>query len=183
MTEAQRLKAITSARSGMRPFLGACPGKGLNTRFIRRKLAGGSRIDHPSVIQYIGEIGDFEAHPRILLDKQDGNSFAAHLGDNSKYFAHHQWCQALRWLIEHQKLGIDQECARNREHFLFTARELAASIHFPFGQPREQFVNPRDRPSAAALDRDAEILVDRQIREDAPALRHIAHPHGGDLKW
>ena len=42
------------------------------------------------------------------------------------------------------------------------------------GEARKRLVDTGDRPRAGPLDGDQQVLVDRQVGEDAPPFRHIA---------
>src|SRR5260370_12108674 len=65
---------------------------------------------------------------------------------------------------------------------MFAAGKLTAAIELALRQTREQVVDSLDGPRARTFKRDVEILLDTEISEDAPALRHIAHPLRGDAE-
>src|SRR6266567_6902534 len=112
-------------------------------------------------------IRDLQAHARILLHQQNRYAFIAHARDNLEHLAHDQRREALRGLIENEQLGIEQQRAADREHFLLAAGELAAAVLLAFGEARKQRVDALDGPRPAALERHFEIFLDAEISEDA----------------
>src|SRR5450631_2988749 len=86
--------------SRQRPFLGAGTGERPHPRLVGSEFPGRSRIDDDPVIQHIGVVGDFQAHPRILFDQQHRNALGLHLLDDAKHLAHDQRRQPLRGLVE-----------------------------------------------------------------------------------
>src|SRR5206468_2995998 len=59
--------------------------------------------------------------------------------------------QALRRLVEQQQLGIAHQRARDRQHLLLAAREIAAVTAGQLAQRGEQIEDALGRPAAAAL--------------------------------
>src|SRR5204862_971471 len=73
------------------------------------------------------------------------------------------------------QLRVREERAADREHLLLTPGQLGAAVALPLCETREELVDALRRPAlrAAALDH-AHVLVDREGREEAPALRDVA---------
>src|SRR5260370_23806287 len=159
------LWALPAIRSSQRPFLDAGAGERPDPRLVGSEFAGGSGIDDGPVIQHIGVVGDFEAHPRILFDQENRNALGLHLLDDTKHLAHDQRRQTLRRLIENQEPRVEQQGAADREHLLFAARKLTAAIELALLEAREQLVDSLDSPRASAFERNLEIFLDAEIGE------------------
>ena len=109
----------------------------------------GAGIDDDAVVEHIGVVGDFEAHARILLDQQHRNALGLRICcDDAEHLAHDQRRQPLRRLVENQELGIEQQRAGDRQHFLLAAGKLTAAIELALGEAREQLVDALDGPRA-----------------------------------
>jgi hypothetical protein len=78
-----------------------------------------------------------------------------------------------------RSLGF-RRSARDRQHLLLAAGKLSPLVGSALGERRESLVDPSDGPCARPLDRRQQVLLDREIGEDAPALRHVADAHFGD---
>src|SRR5712671_4098060 len=162
------------ATLSQRPFFGAGTGERPDPRLIGGEFPGRSRIDDDAVIQHIGVVGDLQAHSRVLFDQEDRNALGFHLLDDAKHFAHDQRRQSLRRLVEYQQPRVQQQRASDRQHLLFAAGKLPAAIEFALLEAGKQLVDPLDRPWTATLERNFQVLLDAEIGEDTPALRHIA---------
>src|SRR6516225_1031932 len=68
----------SGSRPVLRPFLGADAGERLDAPFIGGELVRRPRMHDMAVVEYIGVIGDLEAHACILLDKQHRDALVAH---------------------------------------------------------------------------------------------------------
>src|SRR5580700_933631 len=168
--------------SAYRPFLGACARERLDARFVGGELARGSAVDDRAIIEHIGMVGDLEAHARVLLHEQNGNPLVPHFRDNGENLTHDERCEALGRLVEDEQLGIEQERASDREHFLLASGELASAIFLAFGKPREERVDSLDRPRSLVLAWHLEILLHAEVGEDSPAFGHISDTAGSDTK-
>src|SRR5262249_37034543 len=56
------------------------------------------------------------------------------------------------------------------------------AVHLALRKPREELIDPLERPRPLLLERHLEILLDGQIGEHAPPLRHIADAERGDAE-
>ena len=74
-----------------------------------------------------------------------------------------------------RKSRVRDERASDREHLLLAAAQRHAGIIAALPQDREQLVNERERPASVAPCRATEqqVLLDGQVRQDAPALQAL----------
>ena len=91
-----------------------------------------------------------------------------------------------RRLVEQQHVGLGDERARDRELLLLAARERAGLPAAELVHDREELVDARSNAASAAAFRrrgeaEAEVLLHRQLGEDAPALRHERDAGAGDV--
>src|ERR1700678_339403 len=81
-----------------------------------------------------------------------------------------------------RRRGCDQR-ARDRQHLLLAAGELASAIILALGEAREGVVDALDRPRATAHARGhAQMLVDGERTPQTPPLRYVADAEPGDLR-
>jgi hypothetical protein len=72
--------------------------------------------------------------------------------------------------------------ARDSEHLLLAARELAAAVVLAFRQTRERIVDALDAPAAAPPPcAQAQMLVDAERAPESASLRNVADPEPRDL--
>jgi hypothetical protein len=133
-----------------------------------------------AVVEHVDVIGDFQAHPHVLLDEKDRDALVAHPGDDAEDLADDERRQALRRLVEDQEFRVEQQGAADRQHLLLAARELAAAIAAPLGETREKLIDARHGPRAGPLQRHQEIVVDAEIGEDLAPFWHVADTERGD---
>src|SRR5712692_9352082 len=80
-------------------------------------------------------------------------------------------------LVENQQRRLDDQRARDRELLLLAAREVAATAMSHLLQHGKQIVDVRRNRARAVLpyaEPEAQIFLDRQLRKDVAALRHVA---------
>src|SRR4051794_22847132 len=78
-------------------------------------------------------------------------------------------------------MRIGQQRARDREHLLLAAGELAAAVFLAFGKPGKRLVDALDGPWAAPHPgSEFEMLVDAERAPQPPALRDVADPEACD---
>ena len=160
--------------SGGGPFLGAGAGERRTRASSAASSRAGSRIDDDAVIQHIGVVGDFEAHPRILLDQQHRNALVLHL---------------LRRCETPRARSAAPGPAKARRGsgacgFSNRARAIDSISCSPPESCRPRLslrsarrgtlVDSFDGPRAGSLQRNLQVILDAEIGEDAPALRHVA---------
>ena len=92
--------------------------------------------------------------------------------------------EPLGRLVHDQQRRVRQQRAADRKHLLLATRELRAAVPAALGETREELVDALDRPplrAAAAPGDHAQVLVDRQGREQPAPLGHVADPQLRDL--
>ena len=102
-------------------------------------------VDHDGDV-----LGDRRRNADILLDDEhrdiallaEPHQHLLDLGDDDGR-------QPFGRLVHDQQLRIGQQRARDRQHLLLAAGELAAAIVLALGQARERVVDALDRPRAA----------------------------------
>ena len=149
---------------------------------IRRELRrGNDAID--AAIDHDGHVlGDFRRHADILLDHQHRNVGLLRKPDQHVLdlrYDHRR--EPFGRLIHDQQPRIEQECARDREHLLFAARQLPCAVAFAFRKAWERVVDASDRPQAALGCHEAQMLVDRERAPQATPLRHVADADPRDV--
>src|SRR5580692_485569 len=167
------------------PFLGAGAGQFAHPLLVGAEGARIALVHDPAVVQHVSAIGDLDRRAHVLLDEQNREAFPPGRDDNSEHVLDNQRREALRRLVEHEQLGVQDQGAGDRQHLLLAARELRALVPSAFGKARKRLVDTGNRPRAGPLDGDQQVLVDRQIGEDAPPFWHIADagpsdPEGGN---
>ena len=85
-------------------------------------------------------------------------------------------------LVHDQEVRVAEQRAANREHLLLAAGQLRAAAGPPLVKAREGLVDALYRPRRIrpAGGDEAQMLVDREARPDAPSLRHIADAEAMD---
>jgi hypothetical protein len=122
----------------------------------------------------------------VLLDQEDRHLLLARdPADGLEDLPHNQRRQPKRGLVEQQQPRPAHQGAADRQHLLLAARQGAAALLAPLGQPGEHLEHPvevflemhRIGDDGAHL----QIFVDAHAREDTPAFRHLGHAPQHDL--
>ena len=98
--------------------------------------------------------------------------------------AHDERSQAHRELVEQEDARIGDEGPRDGEHLLLAAGEGARHLTAPLLQPGEGLEGPlldRLRVETTPVGPDAQVLADREVGEDPPALGDRAETRPGQL--
>ena len=112
------------------------------------------RLDHAvdAAVDHDGDVlGDRAGDADVLLDHQ--HRHLAVLGEAHQHLldlADDHRREALGRLVHHQQARIGEQRARDREHLLLAAGELAAAIVLALGEAREGVVDALDGPGALA---------------------------------
>ncbi len=138
-------------------------------------------------LEHDGAVGDGERHRRVLLDEHDGHALAVDLADDLADLPDHLRRQAERRLIEQQHPRAGHQGAADGQHLLLAPRQEAGPLARAFGEDREELVHPGPRPLTCALvgrreAARAQVLGDRQVAEDAPALGDLDDAGAGDRR-
>jgi hypothetical protein len=119
----------------------------------------------------------------ILLDHEHGH--VAVLAEPQQHLldlCHDDGREPLGRLVHDQQMRIGEQRARDREHLLLAAGELAAAMVLALGETREGVVDALDGPGAGShAAGEAQMLVDAERAPETAALRHIADAEAGDV--
>ena len=114
-------------------------------------------------------------HSDVLLDDEDRD--LPLLADPDQHvldLLHDDRRESLGRLVHHQQARVEQQRARDREHLLLAARELAAAARMPFLESRKRVVDALARPPAAgAALAQPQVLVHGERRPQAPSLGDV----------
>src|SRR6185437_15064129 len=88
---------------------------------------------------------------------------------------------AFGWLIEQHEPRIAHQRARDREHLLLAAAHAAARALAHFGQVWKELEQSLRRPAVRTAAPDVQVFQHRELREDAPVLRHPTDAEARDL--
>ena len=123
---------------------------------------------------------------QVLLGEQHGDAFLLHAQHGLGHLLDDHRGEALGGLVEQHRLGIAHQRARDGEHLLLAARHGRGAPAPHLGEVREDREQPLRRPGRAAVGRraapDLQILVDGEVGEDAPVLRHVAEAEPRDAE-
>jgi hypothetical protein len=104
-----------------------------------------SRHHDPPGFDHIGLIGQLQCQLRVLLHHQDGDLvLAVDLAEDLEQIAHDQRREAERRFIQQHQPRAQHQCARDREHLLFAARERAGLLGIAPLEHREVVVHALD---------------------------------------
>src|SRR6266542_714659 len=154
---------------------------------VRAELVGLAVEDDPAVLHDVAVVRDPEREVRVLLDEQEARLLlAVHALDDVEDFAHEQRREAERRLVEEDELRARHERAADREHLLLAAGEVAGEPLAALSQAREVVehhlpVALEARPVVPGEPTHRDVLVDRQVLEDAAALHHLEDAVADDL--
>ena len=168
----------TSERAARRRGSGA--GGQDRRRGRRGRLGGDAAADHDELA--LGERG---RDAEVLLDEEDREPLCLEELERLDEPLDDRRRKALRGLVHDEDPRVRDERATDREHLLLAAGELRSAVALPLGEAREQLVDALARPLAAVrlapAARDAQVLVDRERREEAAALGHVPDASPRDL--
>jgi len=122
-------------------------------------------------------VGQRQQPRDVLVDHDLRKALALELGECAPDLLAHDRGEPFGGFVEHEQLRVRHQRAPDREHLLLAARELPAQVAAPLAQAREELVHALQGPGPSALVLRVargghEVLLDRQPREDLPALRH-----------
>ena len=129
-------------------------------------------------------VGDRRRHPDILLDDEHRDvALLAQPHQHLLDLCDDDGGESFGRLVHDQEARIGHQRARDRQHLLLAAGELASAIVLALGEAREGVVDALDRPRATAHARGhAQMLVDGERAPQPSPLRHVADAEPGDLR-
>src|SRR5438093_160822 len=135
--------------------------------------------DDTPVLHHVAVLSEPERHRGVLLGEQDGDArLTVHAADDLEDLVHQHRRQPHRGLVEQHELGPGHERAADRHHLLLAARDVAGLDLAPLRQPGKVAIHELELllGRVAVLPRVAageEVLLDREVLEDVPALHHL----------
>ncbi len=119
----------------------------------------------------------FQGRHRVLCDQQDRRPLLVDLLDRLEYGVDQNRSQTQGGLIQEEHARSRHQGPADREHLLLASRERASRLFLPLFQPREDLKDLLEirRESifvAPGVGSHLQVLADREVREDRPALRH-----------
>src|SRR5262249_4965936 len=121
---------------------------------------------HRAVVDHVDAVGELQRHLGVLLDEQHAHALGLEAADGVHHRVHHERGEALRGLVEKQELRPGEERARDGEHLLLPARELAPLVRQPLGELGEALQHRFHAPARPRPLRDDEVLLHREVAED-----------------
>ena len=124
---------------------------------------------------------ELERKARVLLDNQNAQAgVAIDLREHVEDLPHNHGREPERWFVKHQQARAQHEGPRDHHHMLFAAAEQAGRFTSVLGKPGKQRVHALHvLPGiGAARTRDAadeQVVLDRQPREGASAVRYVCN--------
>src|SRR5271155_5727144 len=126
-------------------------------------------------------VRDRSRDSNVLLDDEDGKVLLVGETDQEiPHLGHDHRREAFGWLVHDKKPRIAEQRPRDRQHLLFAARQLAATVRAPLGQTWKNRIDPLDRPVAPGSCAEPQCLVDRKTRPQTPPLGYVAHASACD---
>src|SRR5947209_10633705 len=135
--------------------------------------------DDAPVLHHVAVLSEPERYRGVLLGEQDGDArLTVHAADDLEDLVHQHRRQPHRGLVEQHELGPGHERAADRHHRLLAARDVAGLDLAPLRQPGKVAIHELELllGRVAVLPRVAageEVLLDREVLEDVPALHHL----------
>ena len=141
---------------------------------------------HGPDLQHVGVVGQPERQRRVLLHQHHGDPPFVDLPDDPRHLLNQHRRQADGGLVQEQEPGARHQCTTDGQHLLLASGQGPGPLPAPFLQPREMREHAVEVPShlglvAAQPRAGVEVLLDGEVREDAPALGHLRDPQRHDL--
>ncbi len=136
------------------------------------QLRAGEGVDDPAVLHDKKTVGQGRGEAEILLDQQNREPLPLELGDGAADLLDDDRREALGRFVEHQKSRAGPQDARNGQHLLLAAGQLAAAARQPLaqvGKEREDALHAH-RARLGDRRRQKQILLDRERGEYGPLL-------------
>ena len=139
-----------------------------------------------AVRHQVGAVGERDGALGALLDQQHRDAALADLGERREDDVDDLRREAERRLVEQQDIGPGDERARDRELLLLAAGERTRPAPRELLDDRELRVDRLDvlagaRARAPPREAEPQVLLDRQLGEDAPPLGHERDARARDV--
>src|SRR5262245_30486128 len=133
----------------------------------------------------VATAGDAAGELDVLVGDEERDPLVADLVYRPDQGLDHERAQSLRRLVEDQEIGIAHQSPPDGEHLLLSTRQAGAELGPQLGKDREQLEYAGKGPAPVAPGHppdDLEVLLDGEVREDAPVVRDVADAEPGDLE-
>ena len=137
-------------------------------------------------MQEVGPVHDVQRALHVLLHEEDGHAALVEPADQREDLVHEDRGKPERGLVQHEKLGVRHESARNGELLLLPAGERAAGLAQALPEDGEELDHLPQVPLelrlvAADEGSEPEVLRHGEAREDVPALGDQRNPPARDV--
>ncbi len=169
---------------------------GLHDLRIARDLLVRPFGQHGPALQHRDAVGDGGDDFHVVLHHED-RAAGRHLLDELRDAVHVLVAHALRGLVEQHQLGLHRQRRGDLQRALAAVRQVDGDLVGQVGKAhlREQLARPAvevrqaalafpemERRAQAALQAEAHVLGERQVREHGRYLKRADHPAPGDLR-
>src|SRR3990170_2503846 len=158
----------------------------VNHPLVVAQLGRGARQEHLAVLQHVAAVGDGEGVRRRLLHEQDREALLVQPPDRLHDLIDHDGSEPERRLVHHDERRVHHQPARDHEHLLLAAGQRAGELCPALGEPGEARVLALEEPgdaravAAQAPGPEPEVVLDAEVGDHLPALRHVRDAEGGD---
>src|SRR4249919_1520330 len=150
------------------------PEVGLADGLVRGQLGARALQRDAPDLEHVCAARGAERELRVLLDHEHGETLLlVQVAEDSEDLPDDERRQPEGRLVEEQEPRPQHERAGNREHLLLAARERAGLLLAPLREPGKVAADALValvEPAAAEMRAETQVLVDRELAEDAPAL-------------
>src|SRR5437899_1647376 len=147
---------------------------------VIRQLVDGSAGHAPAFFEKTEVARHAACETELLLHEEHGHAqFPIELENDVADLVHQVRLNALGWLVQNKEGRLEHERASDRQLLLLAAGKVATAPMQHLLQHGKQIEDVRrNRPRAvlAHAKAHAQILLDRQMREYLPPLRHVTYP-------
>src|SRR5467141_1318477 len=145
---------------------------------VREQLGAAALHPDGAGLHHIPAIGKLQREVRILLDQQHRDPGVAEHLHRAHHLRYQQRREPQRRLIQQQELRPGHHGAAEGEHLLLAAGQRARRLLAALAQERKALHGLGKAPLhflavPQQISRGEQVLLDRELREDAPALRDV----------
>ena len=144
----------------------------------RRAALPGAAHDDVAVLDHVALVAELEGHVDVLLHQQHGGALLVEHLDELEDLPRQLRAQSQRGFVDHDEPGPRHEGAADGEHLLLAPAQESGLAVLAVLEHREQAVDPLERllhrgARPRQVRAEPQVLVDGQVGEEAPALRHL----------
>src|SRR6185369_11607519 len=164
------------------------PEQAMLQRLVGGELGHRAAVDDAAVVHHCDAVAERLRDGEVLLDEEDRRLRALQLPQRRDQVLHDRRREPLARLVDQQQPPRLDDRARDREHLLLSARELACRMEPELLQRREEPEQPVEPRRVELLEaarrarREQHVLGDREVAEDAHVLRDVGDAEVGDRR-